>query len=330
MPGAYEIVMGQRRELVEKMVGLMKQGQFFGNAPIWNHAALCPHNPLSKVQYKGGNRLRLMQEVLEKGYTDPRWATLRQYKEKGYYPKKGEHGMLCEKWIFTREKTELDDNGNKVKVVEELQHPQVSYFRVFNAEQMQGFPKYGKKELTQTELTNRLQKFMVASECPIQEEVQDRAYYSLTQDKILLPIRDEFKDETSFAKTVLHEMGHSTGHPERLNRSMTGGFGSPEYAKEELRAELGALFLGADLGIPMNGEHYEDHSDYLKSWIGVLKNDYNELFRACADAEKISDYLMENYCRKYNRTREEVIGSFADVPQKLPERGTLLKKGHSR
>ena len=68
---------------------------------------------------------------------------------------------------------------------------------------------------------------------------------------------------------------------------------------EELRAEIGALFTETDLGIHLAGEHYEDHSDYLKSWIGVIKDDYNEFFRACADAEKISDRLIGNYTKKY-------------------------------
>lgn len=330
MPGAYEIVMEQRRELVDKIVGLMKQGQFFENAPEWNHAALSPHNPLSKARYKGGNRLRLMLEMKEKGYEDSRWATLRQFQEKGYYPKKGEHGTPCEKWIFTKERVEFDEAGNKVKIVEELKRPQVAYFKVFNAEQIQGFPKYELKELPQKELTERVQRFLASSECPVQEAFQDRAYYSPALDRIVLPPRGEFKDAASFAKTLFHEMGHSTGHPSRLNRKMGGTFGSADYAKEELRAELGALFLGADLGVPMDGEHYEDHSDYLKSWIGVLENDYNELFRACADAEKISAYLIANYCRTYDLTREEAIGSFADVPANIAEREAPPKRRRGR
>ena len=94
-------------------------------------------------------------------------------------------------------------------------------------------------------------------------------------------------------------MSHSTGAPGRLNRKTCGPFGSEGYAKEELRAEIGALFTETDLGIHLAGEHYEDHSDYLRSWIGVIQNDYNEFFRACADAEKISERLVGNYTKKY-------------------------------
>ena len=82
-----------------------------------------------------------------------------------------------------------------------------------------------------------------------------------------------------------------------------------DYAKEELRAELGALFTSWDLGIHLEEEHYEDHSDYLKSWIKVLRDDYNELFRAYSDAEKISERLLTNYDKKFLREvyREEKV-----------------------
>lgn len=308
MSGAYDIVMENRRELVDKIVQMMKQGYFF-NAQKWDRDALCPYNPISKIQYKGGNRLRLMEQVIENGYTDPRWATLRQYREKGYFPKKGEHGIVCEKWIFTKEKTVMNDQNEPVKVIEALERPFVSYFKVFNAQQIQNFPEYRKQELPITEVTEIMNHFILTSECPIHELAQERAFYSPSKDTIYLPLREHFKDEISFAKTLLHEMGHSTGHPTRLNRPLQAPFGSPEYAKEELRAEIGSLFVGTDMGIHMEGEHYEDHSDYLKSWIEALNEDYNELFRACADAEKISQRLIGNYCKRFpmHRLNEEEI-----------------------
>lgn len=94
---------------------------------------------------------------------------------------------------------------------------------------------------------------------------------------------------------------------------MGGVFGSESYAKEELRAEIGALFTETDMGIHLTGEHYEDHSDYLRSWIGVLSNDYNEFFRACADAEKISERLVGNYTKKYELP---VLMATAEIPER--------------
>lgn len=291
MSSAYDIVMENRRELVGKIIDMMKQGYFF-NTPEWDRAMLCPQNPLSKVRYRGGNRLRLMHTVVEKGYTDPRWATLNQYRKKGYYAKKGEQGILCEKWIFTKEEIIVNERQEKEKIIVELERPQVSYFKVFNAQQIQDFPVYQEQRSSSKELEKLIDEMILSSECPVYELAQNRSYYSPSRDQIVLPLRETFKDMESFGKVVFHEMGHSTGHPSRLNRKMGGFFGSPDYSMEELRAELGAMFIESDLNIQLKTENYQDHSDYLKSWLEELEADPNELFRACADAEKIAEYLF--------------------------------------
>lgn len=306
MASAFEIVMQERKALVDKIISMMKQGDFFHNASEWNREAMRPQNPMSKVWYRGGNRIKLMAVVTQKGYRDPRWATAKQLFDKGYHIRPGEHGIICEKWIFEKEKKSKDEFGNVVKETVQLDRPQVMYFRVFNGEQVEDFPEYDppQRDEDKTKLGRMIDQIVDSSECPIIEAAQDRAYYSPAQDKIVLPLRNMFKDEESFAKTVIHEMGHSTGHPDRLNREMSGRFGSEKYAREELRAEIGALFTEADLGISLKGEHYEDHSDYLRSWIGALQDDYNEFFRACADAEQIAKRLVGNYTKKYELQME--------------------------
>ena len=310
MGRAYEIVMESRKELVDKIIEMMKKGHVF-TTDKWDRQALRPYNPLSGAKYKGGNRLKLMETVIANGYEDPRWGTLIQFKEKGYYPKKGEHGILLEKWILTKEVKEKDEYGKTEKKIEYLKKPIVSYFKVFNCEQIQKFPKFEPRKVEAQEQNELIEDLMKVSECEVKECAQERAFYYPSEDKIYLPPRGYFKDEESFAKTLLHEMGHSTGHPTRLNRAFNGGFGSRAYAKEELYAELGALFTGVDLGIPFTGEHYQDHSNYLASWIKILKNDYNELFRACVEAEKISDRIVGNYRLKLDKEqpsfKEEIL-----------------------
>ena len=329
MAGAFEIVMRERKALVDKIIGMMKQGDFFHNASEWDSVALRPQNPLSKVWYRGGNRMKLMAVVTERGYRDPRWATAKQLFEKGYHIKAGEHGTICEKWIFEKEKKTKDEYGNTVREVVQLDRPQVMYFRVFNGEQVEGFPEYvpSVQDEDRTQLGDMIDQIISSSECPIIEAAQDRAYYSPSQDRIVLPLRSMFKDEESFAKTAIHEMGHSTGHPTRLNRPLEGMFGSEEYAKEELRAEIGALFTEADLGISLKGEHYEDHSDYLRSWIGALENDYNEFFRACADAEQIAKRLVGNYTKKYELKME--VDEVPDMSKTAPCDPTTLMEEKS-
>jgi len=315
MGSAYEIVMESRKELVDKIVGMMKKGSVF-TTEEWDRQALRAYNPLSGTKYKGGNRLKLMEKVITKGYEDPRWGTLIQFKAKGYYPKKGEHGTLLEKWIFTKEIKE-NENGKIKTKIEHLEKPIVSYFKVFNCEQIQEFPKFEPRKVEVQEQNEFIEDLMKISECEVKEYTQERAFYRPSEDKIYLPPRSYFKDEESFAKTLLHEMGHSTGHPTRLNRTFDGKFGSKTYAKEELYAELGALFTGVDLGICLTGEHYQDHSNYLASWIQTLKNDYNELFRACAEAEKIADRIVDNYIVKLDKEP-------APFKEDIPEREKMI------
>ncbi len=111
----------------------------------------------------------------------------------------------------------------------------------------------------------------------------------------MLPFEDRFKNAAAYYQTALHELGHWTGHPTRLNRETLiagsqAGFESPEYAREELRAEIGSLMSGQRLGI---GHNPERHAAYVGDWIQALKKDPTEIYRAARDAQRMSDYLLE-------------------------------------
>lgn len=299
MSTAYDKVMTSRKQLVDKVILLIQEG-YHKNAAKWNRAALRPHNPESGAVYRGGNRLKLMVAAMEQGYEDPRWMTFKQMQGAGYQLKRGQHGVLCEKWIFTERKKQLNEKGEEEFVEVPLDKPKVAYFYVYNAQQIENYPELVKNELD-PDLLTLAEQLKESSECPVYEMAQDRAFYNRSGDYICLPLRDYFKDAQSFVGTLIHEMGHSTGHESRLSRKFGTKFGDPDYVREELRAELGALFLEADLGLESGAEILEDHSDYLKSWIGALRDDPNELFRACADADKISARLMENYRRQLEK-----------------------------
>mgnify|MGYP004456021821 FL=1 len=149
--------------------------------------------------------------------------------------------------------------------------------------------------MNETELGKVADDFIKSSECEIVEKVQDEAYYIPSEDKIVLPPREYFKSEESFLGTLFHEMSHSTGHQTRLNRDIVNEFGTVEYAKEELRAELGAMFIEADLNLDFKENVNADHTNYLKSWISVLEDNPDELFKAGNDSSKISERLIDNY-----------------------------------
>ena len=296
MANAFDIIKENRKEVAEKVIKMMEEGYFFNN-PSWNKLAFRPCNPSTNVVYRGGNKIRLMNEAIENKYTDPRWMTFNQISKNGYNLQKGSKGVLCEKWIFDKvEKIKNHETGEVEEIRTPLEQPRVRYFKVFNAKDIDGLPKLEKKELTDKETLDIVDRMIRSSQCKISEIAQDGAFYIPSKDEICLPLRESFKDEIAFSKVCLHEMSHSTGHSSRLDRGMfSSDKYSQTYAKEELRAEIGALFTEKELNLNLKTEHYEDHANYLNHYIKLFKEDPNELFRACTDADKIGDLLIRNY-----------------------------------
>lgn len=302
MAKAFEIVMDSRKQIVEQLIQRMEQDGLQWKKG-WNQSTNAPNNPVSGVIYRGGNRFRLIMASAIKGYEDNRWLTFKQAQEKGYKIKPKEKGTLCEKWIFTKEvELENKETGEKEKVKVQLEHPVVNYFIVFNGQQIDGIPPAPREEKRYSmELDNIERRILEMSECPIYLKHQDEAFYNPKMDCIVLPTREQFHSQQEFIATALHEQAHSTGHPSRLNRNLKGKFGTESYAKEELRAELSSLFAQGDIGINLEANHIDNHAAYINSWIRAIKDDPNELFRACAEADQISNRLMENYNKVLER-----------------------------
>lgn len=279
---ASQIVSDSRKKLVETLIQKMQDG-VHPIREMWNSVGMygLPHNPISGARYQGVNLLRLLMASVEQKYEDPRWMTLKQANNQGYRIKKGAKSVLLEKWIWSKVIEEENENGEIEKKMIKLRNPYVNFFRVFNAEQIDGIGPIPKViPMEKNEMLQVAEEVIASSQCEIVEAMQPRAYYSPTEDKIMLPPRDHFKSQEAFLAVTLHEMSHSTGHPDRLNRQLNNKFGTPEYAKEELNAEFGSAFLQMDLGIQLSDEAVNDHAAYLQSWISVLENDPNELFRA--------------------------------------------------
>lgn len=337
MSGSYDKVMEERKKLVEKIIENMKQGYVLPK-PDWNQAAFMDtriSNPVSGARYHGSNLLRLYLAGLEKGYIDGRWMTYKQAQSEGWQVRKGEQGVRCEKYIFTRQiEEENPDTGELEKKKVPLSKPMVNTFVVFNAQQIEGIPACANEPiepLQPDEILDMAEMFRESSLCPIRETNEGQAYYAPGRDEIVLPNRNVFLDTQSFLATQLHEMVHSTGHPDRLNRPLTGRFGSPGYAMEELRAELGSFFIQNDLNLHFDAQHFNSHTQYLESWIGALKEDPNELFRAIADAQKASDFLEERYEllkeQKLEAEQAEVEKDARQLDTDLtPDREQLLSK----
>jgi len=316
---AKEKILENQRKIADMIIANLGKGYLL--PPMWNKGMFNPTNPVTGVTYRGRNAFRLMMTASYNQYDDPRWCTYIQAESKGWHVNKGAQGVLCEKWIYTREEVEkdengkvlYDENGNKRTKTVPLETPVANFFYVFNANDITGIeplPKTEDKTLTDTFLKNYGEELLASTKCPILESAQPTACYIPSTDTILMPSKSAFESSKGFLSVVMHEMAHSTGHPDRLNRDLSGTFGTELYAKEELNAEISSMFLQSRLGVEVEPDTNDlrRHTNYINSWITLLKNDPNQLFDACSRASKITDYLYANF-EKYQEYEKKLVNT---------------------
>ena len=252
-----------------------------------------PYNHSTGNYYRGGNALALMMQH----YDDPRWMTYKQAQAVGAQVRKGEKGTQLVKLVTHVERNAKDDNGKVIRDADgqalkervKLENPYLKPFTVFNAEQIDGLPAYDKKAVPVFADHERAEKLLAASGAEIVHLNADRACYAPGSDKIYLPPKEQFHNDGGYYATALHELGHWTGHESRLNRPLMNEFGTPAYAREELRAEISSMMTTRELGIPHDPNQ---HAAYVENWIQVLKDDPAEIIHASRDAAKIKDFIM--------------------------------------
>ena len=263
-----------------------------------------PANVSTGKAYRGGNSVWLASTADRRGYGDHRWGTYRQVQELGGHVRRGQKGSAILYWQFEAKrvardkagKPVLDEKGKPVYETQALQSPRVYQYRVFNAEQCDGLPRRdGRNAAAAWEGHREAERILKGSGAVIEHAGKNRAYYDLRRDKLVLPYKEQFPDGPKYYQTALHELGHWTGHPSRLNRAtlMKGiedGFASPSYAREELRAEISSMITGDRLDI---GHDPSRHAAYVGSWVQALREDPREIYRAAKDGQDISDYTIE-------------------------------------
>ena len=127
--------------------------------------------------------------------------------------------------------------------------------------------------------------------CPIKQVKGNDAYYSISKDEIVVPLREQFVDGEAFASNTLHECAHATGAASRLDRLKPSSFGSQEYAREELTAELSAAVVASRFGLTKHVKN--DSAAYLKSWLGSLQESPDYLKTVLADVKKATGMLCQ-------------------------------------
>ncbi|WP_404995365.1 zincin-like metallopeptidase domain-containing protein [Cupriavidus pauculus] len=289
-----------RQALTEQIIEQLKAGTAPWQKP-WearDGGDRLPYNAVTGKPYRGINSLWLSTVGMASGFSDPRWATFKQAQAEGWQVRKGSKGVRIEYYIFSEQRGEVDGQGRPVlgedgkqkKITVQLERPKRTTAVVFHVSQMDGVPELA-REARQYEWDpiERADQILQASGARILHDQRDRAFYTTLRDEIHMPARDQFPSQAGYYSTALHELGHWTGHESRLKRNLGNSFGSPEYAKEELRAELASYFLADQLGIP---HEPGQHAAYVGSWIRALENDHNEIFRAAADAQRITEYVL--------------------------------------
>ena len=303
---------GSARQFAEKAAERIIEQLRKGVAPWqkgWDKpegSELPPFNPVTGTRYRGLNSFVLASEGVERGYSDPRWTTYRGAKKIGAQVRKGEKGVGVEYWKFPTKEQEdrVRDAIAAGQQPEELKIIHRTY-TVFNAEQIEGMPSLESelKKVNQWEACERAEALLKESGANIEHRGGNRAFYRPSDDLIVLPKQQQFHSPEAYYSTALHELGHWTGHKSRLDRSelMKGAFGSPEYAKEELRAEMTSVTVNGMLRLPHDPN---SHAAYVGSWIKALQEKPNELRYAARDAGKMSDYILQ-FDRHQERQAEE-------------------------
>lgn len=241
-------------------------------------------NAVTGKRYRGINHLSLSMALVSSGMqtNDPRFLTFKQAQSNGWKVKKGEKSFSSVVFFKMMEVEDENDDGNSKKF------PLLKQSAVFHASQIDGIPEYipaGNLELEPNKLAQRI---VDASGVKIVEH-PDKAFFS-GLDFIGMPPIQDFKSSDLYYGTLMHEMGHWTGFHTRLNRHQFSSSSSPEYAEEELIAELASVFLCAETGI-----HYPagNHNAYIKYWVQKLKGDPMEIHKASKKAMEAVQYLLQ-------------------------------------
>lgn len=278
------------QEITDRMIEIMEGGKIPWVKPWGDKSAFCnfdeAHNAITGRNYSGINALVL--GMLSTQYPTGGWLTFKQAKDIGATVRKGEKGVGV---IFykTWEKSEIIGGIEKVQKI-----PMPKKFTVFNIAQCDN--------VDESKLTKKLPidhaeapkstalDFAEAAGATVNHGGNQAYYRGGKSDYIKMPMLDQFKDEDAYAATLLHELTHWTKHKSRLDRPNHVTSGDTIYAKEELIAELGSVFLANSLGIKVE---MAQHAAYLQSWLQCLKDDKKFIVQAASQAQKAADLLHE-------------------------------------
>ena len=263
-----------------------------GNIP-WEKPWVCVGGSSSAyaVSYTTGKPYSLLNQMMlgESG----QYLTFNQIQAVGGRVKKGEKSRMVVFWKWLKVKDEQSETGEK-------EIPFLRYFNVFHINQCEGVPEKCKKPealpadpASADETAEKIiREYLQREGVTLSHTRGDRAFYRPSTDSVTLPDMQQFKNTAEYYSTAFHELTHSTGHSKRLNRlDNTAFFGSEEYGKEELVAEIGASALVNHVGLE-TASSFRNNVAYIQNWMKAIKKDKRMIVSAAGKAEKAVNLIL--------------------------------------
>lgn len=292
----YETMANKIADLIEKNEAPWQKAWEGGSAYL-------PYNIKTGKEYQGVN----MFVLFDTPYRDPRWLSFNQANELGGKVRAGEKGQKILYFQTTEKIKDTDKNGNIIEADVLLEKPKAFWSTVFNAEQCENIPKLEFEQQNKYEWKpiEKAQEVIDKSGAIINHKASARAFYDINDDTITLPLKEQFKTSEGYYQTALHELGHWTGHEQRLNRNLDSVKKQSDiYAREELVAEITSFITGSLTGL--GHEPNPNTLAYIKSWSKYIREDPKYLVKACQEADKASKFLLGNLKQELNQMRENI------------------------
>jgi len=280
------------QKVIDRLIEAMSKGVI-----PWRRPWSTPKNAISGKQYRGINYLMLATS----NFTDPRYLTFLQAQDLGGHIKQGALGFPIVKWIIPSDE-DKERNPNA--------RPWVKCYTVFSVEQCEGLVKL--PELVSVECNPLVEAQSIIYKWANKPQIIFGGYqagYSPKQDRVIMPEMEKFSSPEAFYDTFFHELIHSTGHENRLDRGLSPQFDVEKYAVEELTAEIGSAMLCSEAHID-NSNLTENNAAYLHSWLKAVKNDPNMIVKAASLAARAVEFILGG-----TQLREEVEPETEEVMQ---------------
>ncbi len=272
--------------VTERIISQLEKGIIPWRKP-WTGIRSGAYNRISKKSYSLLNQMLLKHEG--------EYATYNQWESLGGHVRKGEKSEIVVFWKIQPIEETKEDGTKETKQV-----PILRYFNVFHISQVEGVEPLTKDDLKSIEPIEKaesvLHDYWSREGIEVKHIGGDEAYYSPSRDLIRLPLFDQFTDANEYYSTAFHESIHSTMKESRCNRAEDRkgkivAFGSEDYSKEELIAEIGSASLMNIIGIETS-KTFQNSSAYIQGWLSKLRNDVKFIVSASSKAEKAVNYIL--------------------------------------